>query len=666
MVGTYVRALICSRNDATRRVMRRACAAAFPESEIVEVHTRREFEAALHGDAAPDAVISTFSCNGAAGAQIAEIVERSCPRSSLLFLGELRHEEELLELVAAGRADYVLQGARAEARLVARIRASCAARPPRDARPCPRMFEAPDFAESLLEAVDTVVVILGRDGKILKVNRACRELTGYGDDELVGRLVWELLVPPEERADVQKVFNALADGEFPSTHVNRWVSKSGNNCWIRWNNTVVRGEAGNVLYVVGTGLDISDERTAQKERAALEEQLLQAAKLESLGVLAGGIAHDFNNLLMGILGSAELIQAELPPESPCVEDVEGIKEAALRGAQLTKQMLAYAGRGPVSLAPIDLNDVLNQTRSLLNTALAPSVVLRYELAPHIPKVRADGAQIEQLLVALVTNAAEAIGERSGYITIATGMIEVNDDFRQTMVFPVAGQNGCHVFLRVADTGPGIQPDVLPRIFEPFFTTKFMGRGLGLASVAGIVRSHGGGIRVDNQTGSGCSFLVVFPCIPDGHTGETTVGGTIPRLSEKLGKKSSPVILVADDEVQVRRVTRRLLERAGYRVIEAQDGREALSVFLRYGPEISLAILDLAMPHKSGAETATELRTMRPDLPIIVSSGYDESNLLSRGAPSVGVTFLQKPFNADSLYRALRKALDRKTRPPGTG
>ncbi len=665
MVGTYVRSLICSQDEATRRVMRRACVAAIPEGEIVDVDTRQEFEAALQGDVRPDVVICPFSFDGVTGPQIAEIIEQTCPGCGLLFLGKLRHEDRMLELVAAGRADYVLQGTRAGSRLTARIRAWFAAGPPRSVPFRSDMLDDPDFAESLLETVDAIVVILDRSGKILKANRACRELTGYGDEELLGRLVWELLVPPEERAGVEKVFNTLAGGEFPSTYVNRWVSKSGNDRWIRWNNTVICDEAGSVRYVVGTGLDITDERVAQKERAALEEQLLQAAKLESLGVLAGGIAHDFNNLLMGILGSAELIQAELPPESPCIEDVEGIKEAALRGAQLTKQMLAYAGRGPVSLVPINLNEVLNQTRSLLNTALAPSVVLRYELASNIPNVRADGAQIEQLLVALVTNAAEAIGERSGYITVSTGAIEVDDEFRKTMVFPVAGQNGCHVFLRIEDTGPGIQPDVLPRIFEPFFTTKFMGRGLGLASVAGIVRSHGGGIRVDNQLGSGCSFLVIFPCIPDGHTGETTVGGTIPRLSRKSGKKASPVILVADDEVQVRRVTRRLLERAGYRVVEAEDGREALSQFLRYGPQISLAILDLAMPHKSGAETATELRTMRPDLPIIVSSGYDESNLLSRGAPSAGVTFLQKPFNADSLYRALRNALS-KSGLPGRG
>ena len=367
-----------------------------------------------------------------------------------------------------------------------------------------------------------------------------------------------------------------------------------------------------------------------------KKALMEAQRLESLGLLAGGVAHDFNNLLMVIIGNAELAARRDATAEETQESVEEIKSAAHRAAELTRQMLAYSGRADLTVQPVNLSNVASDMASLLGSVISKKATVRYDLAPGLPLVEGDATQIGQVVMNLITNASDALGENAGEIVLSTGV------------------DGGSVFVQVSDTGHGMDAETVQRVFDPFFTTKFTGRGLGLASVQGIVRGHGGTIQVTSKPGVGSTFRVLFPQAARPGRPLERVVPPAAHASENGGHGRT--ILVADDEPQVRRVAERALERAGYSVITAQDGQEALDRFRAHRGVISLVLLDMTMPTMNGAEACVAIRELAPEIPVIICSGYvgDDFAVSVRDLPDV--SFLAKPYEVASLYRAVKCAL----------
>jgi len=526
------------------------------------------------------------------------------------------------------------------------------------------------FQEAVLSTVAAVIVILDPQGRVVRMNRAGLELTGYTEEEIRGKVVWDVLAPEEEREAVRQKFESLLTARRPLSYVGRWISKHGQEYWLRWSNSVLRDDQGKVVHVIGTGIDVTAEKCAERDQARMQVQLMQAAKFESIGVLAGGIAHNFNNLLMGILGCAELAMSELPEGSALRNDLESIKEAARKGAELTRQMLAFAGRGQISMGKVDLNALIRNTEALLRAAKPSSVVMRFELAEELPPVAGDESQLQQVVMALAANAFEAVQDRSGIVTLRTGSCRMDENVRGGLIIPCPEEalGRDFVYLEVEDTGPGIPADHLPRVFEPFFTTKFTGRGLGLAAVAGSVRTHKGGIAVRSEVDKGTKVRVYLQAYAEAKAGRRVRPGNGRAASE--GKKhvrerprgkAAPTILLADDEPLVLEVTKKILEREGYCVLTASDGRAALDVFRKHLDAIDLAVLDVAMPHVNGIEVCRAIRRARPALPVLISTGYTEKSQVLRGAGDLDIRVLEKPYDASILSNAVKEALAGRSR-----
>ncbi len=408
--------------------------------------------------------------------------------------------------------------------------------------------------------------------------------------------------------------------------------------------------AGRVIRLVGTVQDVTAQREAEHARQQLEERMRQAQKLESLGMLAGGIAHDFNNLLMGILGNASLLRTDLPAEDEVQHSVGQIEKAAQRAAELTSQMLAYAGRGRLLVQPHDLSEIVHQSVGLLESNLAARVALRLELAENLPAVRCDVSQLRQVLVSLVTNASEAMEGKSGTVTLRTGVQSFGEDELIDIQAPEARPAGDYVFIDVTDEGCGIPEELHDRVFDPFYTTKFAGRGLGLAATLGIVHGHGGAVHLASRPGEGASFRLYFPAC----TATRSVAIEVP--APAVDTRSSGVILVVDDEALVRRTAHQILERGGYSVLEARDGQEAVTLFAIHGDSIRAVLLDLTMPGMDGEATLRELTRIREDVKVLLSSGYSEQDAVPRFDMQKSAPFLQKPYTAQALLRAMHALL----------
>jgi PAS domain S-box-containing protein len=439
------------------------------------------------------------------------------------------------------------------------------------------------------------------------------------------------LVHPDDREHLTKVTDPVFSkgGEYEVEY--RFQRRDGEMRWMLERGQGFVDGNGRCLMVTGVGIDIT-------ERKLLEERVRHAQKLESLGVLAGGIAHDFNNLLTGILGSASLVIEDLPEDSETWNMQRNVIEASERAAQLTSQMLAYSGKGRFYVEDIDMARVVRDNLRLIQASMAnKKVQLDIQLASEPCVVEADPAQMQQVVMNLVINATEAIPEdRAGIVHLATRiqiLREESDGLR-------AGE---YVVLEVSDTGTGMDADTASRIFDPFFTTKFMGRGLGLAAVQGIVRSHKGAIRVASSPGEGTTFTVTLPR----SKGAPVDGADVLRPVWK----TSETILIVDDEEVVRRAAAAALERFGYRVVLAEHGEQAVDLFRRDPFAYDAILLDLTMPLMNGEEVLPLLREIRPDIKVIVCSGYTEVEAMQRFSDLEA--FIQKPYSSVHLAEKIR-------------
>ena len=417
--------------------------------------------------------------------------------------------------------------------------------------------------------------------------------------------------------------------------------------------TLGRRPATNAPLLLLSVTDITERKWAEEKRLQMERQMQQTQKLESLGVLAGGIAHDFNNLLTIILGNASLALDEMPPASPARDSLKAIEATSLRAAELCRQMLAYSGKGRFVIENIRMNDLIGEMISLLKASISKKAILNLNLKEPLPPLRGDPSQIRQVLMNLVFNASEAIGEHGGVITISTGMMECSNEDISEIYLDDNLTEGLYVWLEVSDTGCGMDHETQRRIFEPFFTTKFTGRGLGLSAVLGIVRGHKGALKVYSEPGRGTTFKVLFPAAESDRP-------LVPQSSSNTQHsdwKGAGTVLLVDDEESVRNLGNRMLERLGFKVLIAVDGQQALETFRELHNEIVLVILDLTMPYMDGEETFRELRRIDQKVRVIMSSGYTESEITPRFAGKRLSGFLQKPYTLDTLTQRLRDVLD---------
>ncbi len=395
-----------------------------------------------------------------------------------------------------------------------------------------------------------------------------------------------------------------------------------------------------------------ERQWSEESRKRLEEQVRQAQKLESLGVLTGGIAHDFNNLLMGILGNAELAEDEAQTSS-VNEALENIQSGAKQAADLCRQMLAYAGHGRIVIQSVDINNVLRTLADLLKTSISKKAELTLQLGDDLPPVRADVSQIRQVVMNLITNAAEAVGDAEGRITVRTSKKHCTREFLARTYLSEDLDEGDFVVLDIIDTGPGMDSETLERIFDPFFTTKFTGRGLGLAAVLGIVRSHGAALDVYSNSGQGTRFTLYLPA-----ESADDVDSLPDQPAESPADwRGEGTVLVAEDESSVRFTVMRMLKKLGLKVLEAQNGFETVECLKRNPSSVDLLILDLNMPRMNGYEALCEIRSFAPDLPVLLSSGYSEEES-TRDFSSLNLSgFIEKPYSLDQLVRAVRAILD---------
>ncbi len=504
---------------------------------------------------------------------------------------------------------------------------------------------------AMVEAVAQIVWVTGPAGEIVESLSTLQDYAGLTFESLQeeGLLA---AVHPEDLDQVAAVWaHALANHtRFETECRMRRADGQYRDFWIR--GAPSYGSDGEVAEWVGVCTDVTDRRRAEEERLKLEQQLQHSQRLESLGVLAGGIAHDFNNILTAVLGHADLTLQDLPLSSPGRQGVQEIVKASRRASELCRQMLAYSGHGQFIIEDIDLSRLIEDMLNLLSSAIPKKVLLNLNIGKNLPTIRGDVTQISQVIMNLVINAAEAIGERSGVITISVGAQECTGAYLDATYFCEGLSPGLFVTLEVSDTGIGMDKETLARLFEPFFTTKFTGRGLGLAAVLGIVRGHKGALKVYSEPGKGTTFKALFPAVGFG-------GGHLPATgeSDEADWSGAGTVLLADDEETIRALGKRMLERLGFQVLLAADGRAALEMYALHRDEIVLVILDLTMPRMSGEEAFREMRQIDPKVRVLMSSGYAENDILSRFAGKGAAGFIQKPYTLAMLRERVRSALE---------
>ena len=504
------------------------------------------------------------------------------------------------------------------------------------------------YYHNLFDQAPVAYQSLDNNGIFREVNRSWLDMLGYREKtEVIGK-PFTAFVHPKWLDRVKEDFPKLKQQGAISGVEYKLIRKDGMFVDVSINGRISYDTNGAVKQTHCLLQDVTDTKRAEDERKKIEEQMRHVQKLESLGVLAGGIAYDFNNLLMVILGNADLALSELSPVSPARENILAIEKAARRSAELCKQMLAYAGKGRFVVQAVNLSEIIEAMIQMLEVSVSKKNVLKYHLAPNLPLVEADISQVRQVIMNLVINAAEAIGERSGVISITSGAMECDTAYlANTFVYEQHLPEGVYCYIEVADTGCGMDDEIKSRLFDPFFTTKFTGRGLGMSAVLGIARSHRGAIKVYTESGRGSTIKVLFPAMP----ASDRQPRAIPSYADPAF--AGKTLLLVDDEETVRTVGRQMLERMGFVVIPAGDGREALDVFRKQADILDCVIMDLTMPHMDGEEAFREMRRIRNDVQVVLSSGYHEQEVTQRFTGKGLAGFIQKPYTMSALRDALQ-------------
>jgi PAS domain S-box-containing protein len=514
--------------------------------------------------------------------------------------------------------------------------------------------ESEERYRTLVENIDHGITLVDPHYRVLMSNAAHGRLVKKAAEHMIGKRCFEVIHGRDTTCPDCPGAVALSTGK--KALVEKTVTRpDGNALSVRIQAFPVFGPDGTTRGFIEVVENTTESKKAEAERRQLEARILQAQKLESLGILAGGIAHDFNNLLMGILGNTDLALAQTAPESPVRPFLKSIDKASQRAADLTNQMLAYSGKGRFIIEPINLSRVVEEIGHLLATVVSKRATVRYRLAPVLPPVEADATQIRQVVMNLITNASDALGEREGVVTVTTGVTDADGSYLGSLYLDDVLSAGRYVYLEVSDTGDGMDSATQARIFDPFFTTKHTGRGLGLAAVLGIVRAHHGAIKVYSEPGQGSTLKVLIPALAGPE--EIPAGAAaVPANTTSAGSGERGTILVVDDEETVRETTGAMLEAFGYSVLTAVDGLDAVELFRSRSDALTAVILDMTMPRMGGEEAFREMRRIDGSVPVILSSGFNEQDAVNRFTGKGLAGFIQKPYRMQALEEKLRTAL----------
>lgn len=498
---------------------------------------------------------------------------------------------------------------------------------------------------NLIDLSPDAITVTNLDSVITVCNQSAVELYGVSShDDLIGQRGLDL-IKPEQRSRLLERMQYILKTKNSGEAIYTVLRNDGSTVEVEINSSPLYDHDTPIGFL-SIVRDISD-------RLRAEETMRQAQRMEGIGVLAGGVAHDFNNLLTSILAQNSLALAHLNQNEHASQHILKAVKSAERAADLTRQLLAYAGKGQFQIQELDVNELIRENDALIETAVSKSIDLTLRLDEELPRIKADRGQLQQVIMNLVINAAEAIETGIGEIEIQTGVCQLSADELLSYVGHEALKPGPFVFLKVRDSGMGISPDTMTRIFDPFFTTKIDGRGLGLSALLGVIRSHEGGLHVRTAPHQGSTFTVIFPPLD-----EPLAEQHLPVSSNQqaLLQNLAGTVLVVEDEEPVRSVLQELLELSGLTVLTAENGREGLSSFARHITEIDIVLLDLQMPIMGGREALTEMRKIRPDINVIVFSGYSESQFSQSPDESGSTLFIQKPFHPPSLIETVAAVL----------
>lgn len=517
------------------------------------------------------------------------------------------------------------------------------------------LLEQTDFNNTVLEAANNIIVILDKKGNIVKFNRAAEELSGYSSKTLVGKPIWEYLIPAEQRDGVEKVFNHLKNNEIQiaMNHENHWVTIDGVYRLIEWHNNVLKNQNGKITHIVAIGYDITERNKEEKEFQRLQRELNQARKMEALGQLTGGVAHDFNNILAVILGFTSLAidRYDKNTEPKLHEYLEQIKNASIRATFLVSQMLSFSRTEQIQSTAIQLAPLLDENLKMLRSIIPSSIQIKLFKENNLPDVIMDPTNLQQVIMNLIINARDAMND-VGNITISLGWCHDLHSECSTCHQQVTGN---WIELSITDDGSGMSEHIAERIFEPFFTTKAVGEGtgMGMSVLHGIVKAHNGHIILESTPGIGTTFRLLFPPIVDDKDNVQT-SATISQLENKLG--SGQQILIIDDQESLGEFQKELLESKGYQCTVKYNSKDALALFLSRPSRYELIITDQTMPHMTGIELIKEIRKVSPDLPVILTTGHSDQ-INNDEIKALDILLLNKPA---STFHILNSVYDKLT------
>ena len=502
---------------------------------------------------------------------------------------------------------------------------------------------------------DVILQQSDQDGRVIWANSALYDVLGYTKEDLTDVETQFSNVHPDDLEAARAAYDAIYPevGTIIRYPITRCRHKDGSWRWLDGIEMICENQKGE-RSMLSASRDVTKQIQAEEDRRTLAERTHESQRLESLGVMAGGIAHDFNNLLTPIVGETSLALADLEPESALRQPLIKIQKAAHRAAALTKQMLAYSGQGALLIEPINLSLLVEEMGELLQTNISGGAVLSYSLATDLPAIEADASQLSQIVMNLISNARESVDDGNGHIAIRTGVMAPSEVQREHIVGRSEVGSDPYVFLDVSDDGCGMAAETRLRIFDPFYSTKFTGRGLGLASVLGIVRGHRGLIVLESEVGRGTRFQVLLPAAKGSSAAQTV------RTEHHSPWRSDGAVLVMDDDEGVRELAKATLRRAGFRVLLASDGREGLELFRRHADEIRAVVLDRTMPNISGDRVFEEIRRTQPDAAVILMSGYAEDQAIAQIGKHLNA-FLQKPFEPSALLDIVHRVVEAKSK-----
>jgi PAS domain S-box-containing protein len=591
-----------------------------------------------------DLVISDYNLPAFDGLSAVQLLRERDPDLPFILVSGTLGEETAIESLKAGATDYVIKSH------LARL-SPVVARALRERDEQRQRREAEARYRDLFENANDMIYTRDLHGYFTSVNGMAERLTGYTREELLGMSLDQLFSPEYLHLRAEEVIQRQGEAALSVAEELEFIRKDGARVFVEVSSRLIY-QNGRPTGLQGIARDIGERKRAEEQRRHLEDQLLQAQKMESIGTLAGGIAHDFNNMLTAIIGNIQLVLETTPQTSLDYPLLAEIEKAATRATALTRQLLTFSRRQPLERRTVDLNGTITELSHMLRRLIGEHVDVTIRLDSELAPIFADSAQIQQVVMNLAVNARDAMPS-GGRLSIATQ--EVLLDERACRNYPWA-RPGRYAQLVVGDTGVGMDAELQQRIFEPFFTTKAHGKGtgLGLSVVYGIVKQHEGFVEVESVPEQGTTFTISLPAPA------IALGAAAPDLSP-LVRGGSETILVAEDELSLRDLASTVLERLGYTVILAADGLEALNLF-RVDPfRIDLVILDLVMPRYGGREALELMRAIRPDLRALFVTGYDDEAARPTGANAVmpGTTLLQKPYRVDMLGSYVREALDTK-------